>query len=344
MTIPDFSLRNLNSPILAEELPFPVRGPVVYEPLAEEPGYDPRRHLALELPTKVWTLTDFAYDQSDIARFPSPVATTSPFRLLSDEGVAAMRQVALALRDERVSGGRTASFLTGAVYRSKFLRDFCACPVVIEFVSQIAGTRLMPHSMPSQQIYINYAPEEIGKAVDPWHTDGIGFDIVIMASNPSSFDGGEFQFFKGSKFEAARLLGTQVEDLTDTHLTELPAERVETATFPAAGYAVFQNGAMVVHRANRLRRVSERITLVPGYVARDVRCDDPTHPGVADWEEPGIRAEMARHKAWSSRARLDAFIRELPLSADDATLRRELQWAISDVESILKVLESESAP
>jgi len=338
----NFSLRDMNRPILAEGLPFPERAPDDYEYLADEPGYDPSQHLAPELPAKTWTLADFAYSESDIASVASPVAITTPFRLLSDEGVAAMRKVALALRDERVSGERTASFLTGGVYRSKFLRDFCACPVVIEFLSQIAGTRLMPHSMPSQQIYINYAPEEVEKAVDTWHTDGIGFDIVIMASDPSSFDGGEFQFFKGSKFEAARLLGTRIEDLTDTHLTELPAERVESVTFPAAGYAVFQNGAMVVHRANRLRRVSERITLVPGYVARDVRCDDPTHPGVADWGEPGIRAELARHKAWCARSRLDALIRELPLASDDETIRRELQWAISDVESMLKILEAKS--
>jgi hypothetical protein len=338
----DFSLRNLRRPIWAEDLPFPERGPGVYEALANEPSYDPRRHLALELPANVRTLADFAYAGSDIANVASPVAITSPFRLLSDEGVAAMRQVALALRDERIAGERTASFLTGGVYRSKFLRNFCACPVVIEFLSRLAETRLMPHSMPSQQIYVNYAPQEIEKAVDTWHTDGIGFDVVILASDPASFTGGEFQFFKGSKFEAARLLGTRTEDLTETHLNELPADRIETVTFPAAGYAVFQNGAMVVHRANSLRRVAERITLVPGYVARDVRCDDPTHPGVADWGEPGIRAEFARHKASCARARLDALIRELPLTADDETIRRELRWAIRDVESMLHTLEPKS--
>lgn len=342
--MPDFSLRDLNRPILAEELPFPARAPDVYETLSNEPGYDPRQHLAPEFPSKIWTLADFAYDESDIANVPGPVAITTPFRLMSDEGIAAMRQVALALRDKRVSGERTASFLTGGVYRSKFLRDFCACPVVIDFLSQIAGTRLMPHSMPSQQIYINYAPQEIGKAVDTWHTDGIGFDIVIMASDPASFEGGEFQFFKGSKFEAARLLGTRADDLTEAHLSELPADRIESVTFPAAGYAVFQNGAMVVHRANKLRRVSERITLVPGYVATDVRCNDPTHDGVADWVEPGIRAEFARHKACYARARLDALIRELPLASDDETIRRELQWAISSVESALKILGPKSGP
>jgi hypothetical protein len=98
---------------------------------------------------------------------------------------------------------------------------------------------------------------------------------------------------------------------------------------------------MIVHRASRLRRVSERITMVPGYVASDVRTDDPTRDGVADWQEPGIRAEFARHKAWLCRARLDALIKELPLDADDETIRREMQWAISDAQTALRILQPE---
>ncbi len=291
------------------------------------------------MPDTIWRLSDLGYDHVDVARLASPVAITTPFRLLSDEGVAAMRQVALTLRNKREFSDRTAAYLAGGVYRSRFLRDFCACPVVAGFLSEIAATPLAPHSMPSQQIYINYAPDEIEKAVDTWHTDGIGFDAVIMISDPSSFEGGEFQFFRGTKMDAARYLDARPDDLTETHLSELPTHRIEAVTFPAAGFAVFQNGAMIVHRANRLRRVSERITLVPGYVARDVRADDPTRDVVADWEEPGIRAEFARHKAWCSRARLDALIRELPMDADDETIRQELQWAIADVESVMRILQ-----
>lgn len=334
-----FSLCEMHKPLLAEGPPFPDHTPDNYATLADEPVYDPGRHLAMAMPGKIWHLADFGYDSDEVARVASPVAITTPFQLLSEEGVAAMREVALALRSAREFSDRTAAYLTGGVYRSRFLRDFCACPVIAGFLSEIAGTRLMPHSMPSQQIYINYAPEEIEKAVDTWHTDGIGFDIVIMISDPLSFAGGEFQFFRGTKVDAARYLEARPEDLTETHLQELPANRVETVAFPAAGFAVFQHGAMVVHRANRLRRVAERISLVPGYVASDVRANDPTRDVVADWEEPGIRAEFARHKAWLSRARLDALIRELPLDADDETIRRELQWAISDVETVLRILQ-----
>jgi hypothetical protein len=103
--------------------------------------------------------------------------------------------------------------------------------------------------MPSQQVYINYAPEDLSKAVDTWHTDSIGLDCVLMISDPAGFSGGQFQFFAGTRDEAASLLGSCPENLTAAaSARDLPAGRVMGVQFPAAGYAVFQQGTMVVHR------------------------------------------------------------------------------------------------
>lgn len=324
---------------LADPLLFPGGVPGGYEMLADEPHYDAKHHLALELPPQIWKLADLGYGAKDVERCASDVAISAPFRLLSDEGVAAAREVALALRDKRENSDRTASYLTGGVYRSRFLRDFSNCPIVAEFVSGIAGTPLLPHSMPSQQIYVNYEPEDVSKAIDTWHTDGIGFDIAVLLSAPSSFEGGEFQFFLGTAEEAARNLNARPEDLTEAHLMELPEDRIRSVVFPGAGYSIFQSGAMVVHRVNRLRRLAERITLVPGYVARDVRYSDPTRDVVAHWGEPGITAEFARHKAWLAHAKLGDLIEKLPLTDDIELIRRELRWAVVDVETALRVME-----
>ena len=334
-----FKLENARDAVLAEPLSFPRDVPGGYEMLADEPRYDAKRHLALESPSEVWKLADLGYDAADVERCASDVAVTAPFRLLSDEGVAAAREVALALYDKREGGDRTASYLSGGVYRSRFLRNFCNCPIVSEFLSGIAGTPLLPHSMPSQQIYVNYAPEDVSRAVDTWHTDGIGFDITVLVSDPSSFEGGEFQFFLGSKDEAARYLDAQSEDLTEVNSNDLPGDKIRSAVFPGAGYALFQNGDMVVHRVNRLRRRAERITMVPGYVARDVRYPDPTRDVVADWGEPGMAAEFARHKAWLARAKLDGLIEKLPLTDDVELIARELRWAIADVETALRLMQ-----
>ncbi len=51
--------------------------------------------------------------------------------------------------------------------------------------------------MSSQQVYINFAPEDLTKAIDNWHVASIGFDYVLMASDPATLNGGRFEFFRG---------------------------------------------------------------------------------------------------------------------------------------------------
>ena len=85
-------------------LPFPKSTPDGYRLLADEPVFDPARHLALEAPEQIWTLADFGYDDAVIASTPSTIAAAGPFRVMSDEGVEALRQVCRALRGDRRIG------------------------------------------------------------------------------------------------------------------------------------------------------------------------------------------------------------------------------------------------
>jgi hypothetical protein len=317
--------------MLAEPLSFPRELPPTYRPLEDEPAFDPARHLALERPRHVWRLAELGYTPAQIGTCASQMAVAGPFRLLSAEGVAAAREVALSLRAHCLTSDRTARYLAGGVYRSRFLRDLCNCAEITAFLSEIAGCELLPHSMPSQQIYINYAPEDVSRAVDTWHADSIGFDYVLLLNDPRTLSGGDFQFFHGTTEEAARLLKTDTEALTDANARDLPPDRVVTAAFPGAGYALLQQGNLVIHRATALKRAAERITMVPGLVARDVRWPDPTKDGVLGWGEPGIVAEYARHKAWLARAKLDELIAGIRPDAQSAQLRASLEHAIADV-------------
>lgn len=328
--------------MLANPPSLPSTRPFSYGQLREEPAFDPKQHLALEPPSRLWTLDDFGYTKEEANTCASRIAVAGPFRLLSEQGAEAARVVALALNGSRQASDRTASYLAGGVYRSTFLRDLCNCPDVTAFLSEIAGCELLPHSMPSQQIYINYAPEDISKAVDTWHTDSIGFDCVLLLSDPASFSGGQFQFFVGTRHEAASLLESRPEDLTAANTRDLPAGRVLGVQFPAAGYAVFQQGTMVVHRATRLERRAERNTAVIGYVSRDVALPDPTVDSIVEWGEPGIIAEFARHKAWLSRTKLDYLMRQLDLNASAADIRRLLAEAIADAERAIEAIDASS--
>ena len=90
-------------------LPIPREPPPEYEASLDEPRFDPARHLALEAPARTWRLEDLGYTDAQIRNCASPVAVAGPFRLLSAEGAAAARAVALALRDRRQAGDRTAN-------------------------------------------------------------------------------------------------------------------------------------------------------------------------------------------------------------------------------------------
>jgi hypothetical protein len=332
----------LDGETLSSGLDFPQHRP--YPQLDGEPIFDAKRHLAPGVPERLWFLSDLGYDQAEIDGLASPVAITSAFRLLSEEGVATFREVALRLRETRKTSVRTASFVAGSVYRSRFVRDFCNAPEVAERMSMVAGCRMVAHSMPSQQAYINFNPDDLSKAVDTWHTDSIGLDYVLLLSDPSQLQGGAFQFFHGTRQEAASLMETRVDGLTEPTVRDLPAERVVTVPFPAAGYAVFQQGSHVIHRATALTRHGERITVVPGLVATGMDKADPTRDRVAGWGEPAIEAEFARHKAWLARNKLDRLIGALGQAAAPLEdLPAALRGAVADAEKAALVLEALAA-
>lgn len=324
--------------MLISPLPFPQQLPDGYACTEDEPHYDPAQHLSLEQPKRIWSLEEFGYDQTAIASCASPIALTSPFRILSNEGVGALHRIVSRLKAQRSTLGddRTASYLAGGVYRSKFLRDFCACPIVLEHLYGISGVQLAPHSMPSQQLYVNYAPDDIHKAVDNWHFDGIGFDYVLMISDPSRLKGGKFEYFKGTKYEVAQMSSVETHHVSYGITESLPTDRVIQAEFPGAGYAVFQQGNMIVHRATRLEVPGERITMVPGFVARDASFPDPTAKhDMPYYAEPGIVWELARHSAWLAQSRLQNLIDTLSLKGSHEEIEDALVNAVSDVNAAI---------
>jgi hypothetical protein len=200
--------------------------PAGFEPLPVEPIYDPDRHLALTRPEQVVRLGALGYTQDAVAACPTDLAITHAFRILSEEGVAALREVALQLERDATAGRRIARRVRGGAYRSRFLRDFCRCPVVAAHLSAIAGLALAPHTMPMHLGHLNFAPDDLDRPVDRWHHDTLGFCHVLMLSDPASLEGGEFQYFLGTKAEADALAATGLA----------PAEeRVVSPGFPGAG-------------------------------------------------------------------------------------------------------------
>ena len=97
-------------------LPFAPQ-PGGFEWLEGEPEFDPARHLQLEMPERVRTLDEFGYTAEEIARTATPVAVTSAFRVLSDEGAVCSDDV-----DSSRRRGKVTSRLRASGQKAKYRR------------------------------------------------------------------------------------------------------------------------------------------------------------------------------------------------------------------------------
>ena len=107
--------------------PFPAEKPAPYLRLDDEPPFIASRHLALEKPAAAVTLAELGYDESDIARRPSPLAITSAFRIFSDEGVAAANSLAEKMKSNRNESDATGKGRLGRLFAGRATaRSLCA--------------------------------------------------------------------------------------------------------------------------------------------------------------------------------------------------------------------------
>ena len=322
-------------------LPFPSDHPQEYSKLVDEPEFCADKHLQLELPESVVSLSSLGYSEQEIQQCPSEFGISAAFRILSDEGLNIMRDLCLRMYDNRNANAgtgenRLGSYIRGAGYRSQFIKDFCDSPELAEHISKLAGIQLARHSVPAVACGINYAPEDISKGIDSWHTDSVAYDFVMLLSDPVKIKGGEFQYFSGTKQQGQELLGIEGEEGANA---ELPSEKVITVEFPAAGYGFLQQGNMIFHRACRLLEKAERMTMIPSFVVAPVTEDDTTNSvNMANWGDPGIVPELTRHEAWRASARLNELINTIALEDSNQELLKELDKALDPLLSFREEL------
>ncbi len=320
----------------ATAIPFPAMQPPGYSWLEDETVFDPARHLALEAPKSTTSLADFGYASEVIQSKATEVAVSSPFRILSDEGAAVMLDTARRLKTHSFGCERIENMVRGGCYRSRFLRDLCIDPSVTQMMCDIYGADVAPHTMPVHLGHMNYSPEEEGRAVDKWHHDTLPVDYVMMVSDPATLDGGEFEYFVGTKEEMKELAANG---------NGPPRDRVIAPHFPGPGYAIALHGDMVVHRGAPLNQPGERISMVNGYVSTDTSADDQhRHRDLKLVDDPTcLYPEWARHAAWRARGRLDNLINELTFSENKAEIAAALESAIEDVRAAVDEIQQDDA-
>jgi len=317
-----------------QPLPFPAGRPAEYLPLDNEPKFNPSLHLALEAPSSIMSLDQLGYSADEISDCESSFAYCSAFRILSVEGVAVMTEICDRIYHNRntsagTGANRLGSYARGAGYRSQFIRDFCDSPELAQHLSEIAQVQLGRHSVPAVACGINYAPDDITKAIDTWHVDSVAFDIVMMLSDPKTLKGGEFQIFNGTKHEGRQLLGIVGEEGKDA---QLPDERIITVPLPESGFGFLQQGTMIFHRACRLLERAKRITMIPSFEVIPADARDATNSiNMTDWADPGIRPELARHEIWRATARLETLLDNISLEDNPQKLSDDINLALGSL-------------
>ena len=297
-----------------------------FELIDDKVPFDPKKHLQLEKPNKIYSLKDLGYSEEIIKSSPVDFAATSVFRILSDEGSEILLDTTRKLEKFTTSNQRIARNVRGGVYRSKFLRDLCLSDEVSIFLSDIAGINITPHTIPHQLGHLNYNPLELENNVDKWHVDTLMFDYVMFVTDPKKIKGGQFQYFYGTKDEIAEIKNNN---------KEIPPNKIISPEIPGPGFAVFQQGMHVVHRALGLTSPGERITLVNGYMVSDPSIKDYTNYSQLCHADPIeiISKEFTKHTATQVKKILDEKI----LDKNFQELNLD---SIKDLENASEILKS----
>jgi hypothetical protein len=324
--------------MLAELDHFPKTLPPGFSFVEGEPEFDVGKHLALEPPSRVVSLRELGYSDSEIGQFPSPIGALGPARILSDEGVAALQQAIDATGPRMVSSPAGDPRLYFGSYHSKFMRDLTFAPELTDFLSELFEAPVAAHTMGclGVQITVGTKPEA---EILPWHEDRTSFTCVISMYDPTQVEGGRFEYFLGTREEGRAILATE---------GELPAERVVAPALPP-GYAAMIQGTAAFHRAAPLRSAGYRASFLLSFCHRDASypdlnddrtyfTDERSRLGVESDVDPSY-TEWARHNAWLARARLGTLMDELPWTNDTSFIAEQLRQAIAPIEAAIERLD-----
>jgi hypothetical protein len=324
--------------MLASHDVYPPTLPPGFSFVEEEVEFDPKKHLQLEKPEKITMLSELGYTDEEIAQFPSPVAATSPVRMLSDEGVGALQKSidACMPRTVRTAGGDPRLYY--GAYQSKFMRELAGSKELTGFLSELYQTPIAPHTMANLGIQLNIGTQPEVE-IQAWHHDSVSFTVVLSMYDPTKIDEGRFEYFEGTRDEGKRLF--------EENGVVPPDRVVSPMCHPGVGGTI--QGSAIWHRGAPLKSEGYRASLVLSFCARDASYPDGNRTfftglqriPFADAEDVvnPIYCEWARHNAWLAQARLGTLLEELPWTEDMQLIADQLRQAVAPIERAIERLE-----
>jgi hypothetical protein len=174
---------------MLEQIPLPNFIPEQFAQVTsykDEPVYDFSKHVDIRLPEYVVNLKfekfkmadsssfDFEneHDCQQLREFLAPgLAFTSPFRVMSDEGLRVLNEIIeYHKKNSRPLSKHSNRFdwcMRGLGYVSKFIQDFARCPLVAKRMSFFANKSVASHALPSNIAHTNIGmPGSDKKSID----------------------------------------------------------------------------------------------------------------------------------------------------------------------------------
>jgi len=329
----------------AEGLPFPSQHlpPSLRPDRAEPVKFDPNIHLQLEAPEGIKMLVSEDSSVPDVCAFPMAprgsmgslgLAYTKPFRVLSDAGVRAMREVIYRNEHRAFTSERSPKCLRGLGYLSDFVRDFTYCQEMQEHLGNCAGEAIWPHDMHMNIAQINFG--EIGDArkVDQWHLDSVPYVMVLILSDTTDMVGGELQVAR---------IPDEHEALRQVQQNAVDERLIDTVQYPGAGYAILMQGSRIAHAVTPVLAAREhRLTLINSYQSLDPFAPSKTVYRTFKVMDPHDvhPSEIARHYAWRVQCQLSHLIRN-PMWGDKDAIMRLLEKAAEELEHVRTLVKGE---
>ena len=315
------------------------------------PIFEPEAHLVQDGPTKCWTMPELGFE-ADPTTGLGDYAMCEPFRLLTDEGVAMVRDEVERLRElTRGSSPMAPNVLRAVGDFSPFLYDLTSSEELATLVSNAVRTSVIAHPMTSERAHVNmslpiggssslFAPPprttaaaaaaaedeaSLGFQFD-WHFDSQPFVCIMMLSDMPEHPVGGQTLIRKSNGEVVKL------------------------QYPGAGYAYILQGSAIEHLALSASNYN-RVTMITSFIGADpatrdlsdLRCSSTyTHHGWVASEYVRYRLQRLASRAgqrslgsFASRSRFDN-------DAAKSELDQLLQY-VQHTRNSLDVIESRRA-
>lgn len=301
------------------KLPFKIN---TYDDV-DEPRFDAKLHLNLELPDYVRVFPDFAA----MKRTPpfindingSKFAYSAPFQVFSEEGMKVLKKI---IKREEKQGVPPSSSrgnkiaLRGLYYMSPWVRDLQACPELREHFRQIAGEELVPHPSLCNSPQVNLSIEGAKGPVDVWHYDSVAYTGVALLNDVEEMEGGKLEIMNHDKHHGLNLLAKG------------ESYKSEAIGYEKPGKMILAQGSEILHHVTPVTNKIRRISLIFGYapanafqppktILKTFQKVDQTHK-MANYE-------FFREKAWQSMHCLKHFVDTVPFTTSGDALGDKLR-------------------